>query len=213
MPQSMLPKAPPGAIRIGGILRAHRAALLATLLFLLTPMVVSLSGCSLAGSLIGGAWDRQHPQPDRELDPGELGRVHKGDMCAVVLQDSTIVRGIYLGLEPKAPGAETGSARRLRFGTGGAVSQMHWSVGSAQQHGISGPDVTWADTTRVNSADVRVILMPGGHPGQHFGTLAGITVDAVLIIALVRQSPRAASSTGCDPSGFQGWMSDARTSR
>lgn len=164
-------------------------------LALCAPMAVSITGCTVAMYKLGGVWDRHHPQSDREMDPSLVAQLKPGEPCGVVLADSTVIRGVYLGLVPRAAGEDLRTPRRIRIGTYGDTRKLEWSDLRLTQRGITSMGTEPTATQLVNSADVKVILLPGGHPGQQLGALVGFTADAVILISLTHH--RSAPDPGC----------------
>ncbi len=180
-------------------MRRTTLALTVAALALLGPMAVSITGCTALGYTLGKAWDRQHSALDKEVDPSLLAQLKPGDPCALVLADSTVIRGEYMGLVPRVPGEDVRTPRHIRMGTFGEATKLDWNDLRMAKHGIStfGGDPTGSQI--VDASDVRVVLLPGSRSGQHFGTLVGFTADAVILITLMhhRSAPEPPPS-GCD---------------
>jgi hypothetical protein len=180
-------------------MRRTTLALSVAALALMAPMAVSITGCTALGYTLGQAWDRQHSALDKETDPSLLAQLKPGDPCALVLADSTVIRGEYMGLMPRVPGEDVRTPRRIRMGTFGDAKKLDWNDMRLAKRGIStlGGEPTGSQV--VNAGDVRVVLLPGSRSGQHVGTLVGFTADAVILISLMhhRSAPEPPPS-GCD---------------
>ncbi len=165
--------------------------------FLLAPMAVSITGCTLAGPAIGGIWDDAHPRPDLHMDAQYVTKLKPGHPCGLVMADSTVIRGLYLGLAPREPGESTDAPRRLRMAIyEESRKPVSWSMMQTRQHGISDMGSGPSDTTTVSADQVRLVLLPGDRPGTEVGAVVGIAVDAgVLLVTARHWEP---STPGCD---------------
>jgi hypothetical protein len=178
-------------------MRRTTLALSVAALALCAPMAVSITGCSLAGPAIGGMWDDAHPRPDLPMDARYVTRLKPGHPCGLVLADSTVVRGLYLGLVPREPGESPDAPRRLRMGTfDESIKKVNWSMMQTRQHGISDMGRGPRDTTIVSARDVRLVVLPGDRPGTEVGAVIGIAVDAGIVIVAARHWDP--NPTGCE---------------
>ena len=97
-----------------------RAVLLLVSATVLLPMAVASTSCSVLGWGIGSALTRN--ERPRELPAGHALELHPGTRMGVILEDSTLLRGTFMGRIPLAPAVYAARFRDWRKQVGIALA-------------------------------------------------------------------------------------------